>query len=70
VRFDESRGYRKPTTVIPKTWRFVGVSNGRTINANNLWFQDSDGNIYVAQGFVADNEEFIIVDHMQKLAAK
>jgi len=51
VRFDESMGDKMPTPIIPKEWRFVGVSNGEKMNSNNLWFQDQAGNIYLVRGF-------------------
>jgi hypothetical protein len=50
IRFDESLGNQMPTPRLPKDWRFVGVSNGVRTNSNNLWFQDSSGNIYLIQG--------------------
>jgi len=55
VRFDESvsgEGSR-PLPIIPRSWRFVGVSNGAETNANILWFQDRDGQIYGVSGFTA-----------------
>jgi hypothetical protein len=59
VRFDESVS-KRPTPKIPKTWRFVGVSNGTAINSNHLWFQDKEGNIYVVQGFTPrDKGDFV-----------
>lgn len=51
VRFDESAGERKPAPRIPRDWRLLGVSNGGSVNANNLWFQDKEGTIYVVHGF-------------------
>jgi len=51
VRFDESMGWERPIPKIPKTWRFVGVSNSKGMSSNNLWFQDNEGNIYVVPGF-------------------
>ena len=56
IRFDESMGDKKPLPVIPKGWRFIGVSNGEKMNSNNLWFQDQVGNIYLVQGFTSGNE--------------
>jgi hypothetical protein len=69
IRFDESIGERKPTPQIPKSWQFVGVSNGEKINSNNLWFQDKDGNIYLIQGFNSYGQ-FIVREGIQKLKAK
>ena len=44
--------------VLPKSWRFVGVSNGGHQNSNILWFQDPAGNIYLLQGFT-EGDTFI-----------
>jgi len=68
IRFDESEGGKKPTPQIPKSWRFVGVSNGEKSNSNNLWFQDSSGNIYMFQGFT-DGPTFIINENVGELHA-
>jgi hypothetical protein len=54
IRFDDRPGSVKPTPKIPKSWRLVGISNGEKANCNNLWFLDTDGNIYLVQGFVTD----------------
>jgi hypothetical protein len=69
VRFDESKGTQKPTPVIPKSWRFVGVSRGEGVNSNNLWFQDEDGSIYLVQGFVR-YEQFTMLGTLQKINSK
>jgi len=67
IRFDESMGGGKPTPKIPKSWRLVGVSNGENMNCNNLWFQDTDGNIYLVQGFVS-NGKFILQESVGKIS--
>ena len=36
----------KSPTTIPKRWKLVGV------DGNNLWFQDTDGQIYLVQGIM------------------
>lgn len=69
IRFDESYGKNKATPVIPKSWRFVGVSNGQKMNSNHLWFQDSAGNIYLVKGF-SDDSGFILNEQIQVLRAK
>ena len=68
IRSDESMGGKKPTPIIPSTWRFIGVSNGEKGNSNNLWFQDKDGSIYLVQGFTTETE-FILLENIQKLNA-
>lgn len=67
IRFDESMGGTKPTPHIPKQWRIIGVSNGGSPNANNLWFQDSSGNIYLLQGFTSRDRDFVIDPTVQIL---
>lgn len=66
IRFDESMGDKKPIPIIPKGWRFVGVSNGEKSNSNNLWFQDQAGNIYLVQGFTSGSE-FILLSPIGKI---
>jgi len=66
IRFDESMGKTKRTPKIPKSWRLAGISSGDKTNSNNLWFQDSDGNIYLVQGFVAHGE-FILQESIGKI---
>ncbi len=68
IRFDESMGGTKPTPRIPKSWRFVGVSNGSNVNSNNLWFQDKAGNIYLVRGFTSTGTgQFTLQEGMQKI---
>jgi hypothetical protein len=67
IRYDESYG-KRPSPVIPKGWRFVGVSNGQKMNSNNLWFQDQAGNIYVVRGFNTDSK-FVLEDNAHKLSS-
>ena len=69
IRFDESLGTKKTAPVIPKSWRFVGVSNGQKVNSNHLWFQDAAGNIYLVKGF-ADSDSFTLYEQIQVLRAK
>jgi hypothetical protein len=60
IRFDESGGGPPgPTPTVPKSWQFVGVSNGEKMNSNNLWFRDTSGRIIMLQGFT-DAGKFII----------
>jgi hypothetical protein len=49
IRFDESMGEKHDTPKVPKSWAFVGVTKGRAINTNNLFFRDKDGNIFIVQ---------------------
>lgn len=54
---------------IPKSWKFIGVSNGEKSNSNNMWFQDSDGSVYLLQGFTSKNK-FYIHENVYKIPAK
>ena len=58
-----------PEIAIPKRWKFIGVSNGEKSNSNNLWFQDTDGSIYMIDGYTKYNQ-FIIKKVVHKLNAK
>lgn len=67
IRFDESMGNKLPTPQIPRSWKFIGVSNGEKPNNNNLWFQDSSGTIYMAHGFAENDAMFILSDYISVL---
>jgi hypothetical protein len=81
VRFDESESGKgsKPLPIIPRSWRFVGVSNGEKVNSNILWFQDRDGHIYGVSGFTTTTDElsimerkrdqFILIETINKITA-
>lgn len=65
---DDVRFNQVPTVTakIPKTWRFIAVSNGEKLNSNNLWFQDRDGTIYQLSGFTSSNQ-FVLNERINKL---
>ena len=69
IRFDESMGRKKATPLVPRSWRFVGVSNGEKMNSNHLWFQDVAGNIYLVKGFASDRG-FTLNEQIQVLRVK
>jgi hypothetical protein len=68
IRFQDARGIVNPPS-IPKSWKLVGVSSGEKSNSNNLWFQDTDGSVYLLQGFTSRNRYFIH-EHVYKIPAK
>jgi len=68
IKFKDASGARNPPS-IPKSWKLISVSNGEKANSNNLWFQDSDGSVYLLQGFTSRNK-FIIHEHVYKIPAK
>jgi hypothetical protein len=67
IRFDESRGNRMSTPMIPRDWRLVGVSNGEEHNANNLWFQDRVGNVYLVRGHTSGGK-FTVLNTIGKIS--
>jgi len=49
VRFDTGS---LPNPTIPKSWHFVGVSQGDQVYNAYLWFQDASGNIFMIRSGV------------------
>ena len=68
IRFQDAHGTVNPPS-IPKSWKLISVSNGEKSNSNNLWFQDTDGSVYLIQGFTLQNK-FIIHEQVYKIPAK
>jgi len=68
IRFKDAHGTNNPPS-IPKSWKLISVSSGEKSNANNLWFQDADGSVYLIQGFTSQNR-FVIHEHVYKIPAK
>ena len=58
IKFRDAQGTVIPPS-IPKSWKLISVANGEKSNSNNLWFQDSDGAVYLLQGFTLQNKYFI-----------
>jgi hypothetical protein len=69
IGFEENRGNKWQTPMIPKDWRLVGVSNGEKHNANNLWFQDHVGNVYVVSGFTSGGK-FTLLNSIGKISVR
>lgn len=67
-RFRDVQGTSLPPA-IPKSWKLIGASNGEKSNSNNLWFQDTDGSVYLLQGFTSNNK-FYIHENVHKIPAK
>ena len=68
IKFQDAHGTVNPPS-IPKSWKLISVSNGEKSNSNNLWFQDTDGSVYLLQGFTSQNR-FFIHEHIYKILAK
>jgi hypothetical protein len=68
IKFRDAHGTGTSPS-IPKSWKLISVSEGEKTNSSKLWFQDSDGSIYLLQGFTAQNK-FFILDNMYKIPAK
>jgi hypothetical protein len=68
IKFQDAHGTSNPPS-IPKSWKLIAVSSGEKSNSNNLWFQDTDGSVYLLQGFASQNK-FFIHEHIYKIPAK
>lgn len=68
ARFRDAQGTNISPS-IPKSWKLISVSNGEKSNSNNLWFQDSNGSVYLLQTFTSPNK-LIIHEHFYKIPAK
>jgi hypothetical protein len=68
IKFRETQVTGTPPS-IPKSWKLISVSNGEKSNSSNLWFQDSDGSVYLLKGFAAQNK-FFIHENVYKIPAK
>jgi hypothetical protein len=68
IKFRDAQGTVIPPS-IPKSWKLISVSNGEKSNSNNIWFQDTDGSIYLLQGFTSQNK-FFIHENVYKIPAK
>ena len=68
IKFRDAQG-TSPTPAIPKSWKLISVSSGEKANSNNLWFQDTDGSVYLLQGFTSQNK-FFIHENVYKIPAK
>ena len=68
IKFRDAQGAANPTS-IPKSWKLISVSTGEKSNSSNLWFQETDGSIYLLQGFTSQNK-FFIHENVYKIPAK
>ena len=68
IKFRDAQGTSTPPP-IPKSWKLISVSNGEKSNSSNLWFQDTDGSVYLLQGFSSQNK-FFIHENVYKIPAK
>jgi hypothetical protein len=68
IKFRDAQGTNS-LPPIPKSWKLISVSNGEKTNSSNLWFQDTDGSVYLLQGFSSQNK-FFIHENVYKIPAK
>ena len=68
IKFRDAKGTSTPLSV-PKSWKLISVSTGEKSNSSNLWFQDSDGSIYLLQGLTSQNK-FFLNEYAYKIPAK
>ncbi len=69
IRIQDARGAGSTPPSIPKSWKLIAVSSGEKSNSNNLWFQDTDGSVYLLQGSISQNG-LTIHEHLFKIPAK
>jgi len=60
----------KPMPKIPKSWRLVGVSQGYPANVTNLWFQDTEGGLFLVRGALLDQNEFTMLETINRIGTK
>ena len=68
IKLNDVKGTDMPLS-IPKSWKLISVSNGEKPNSNNLWFQDTDGSVYLLQELTSQ-DEIIIRQYIYKIPAK
>jgi hypothetical protein len=68
VKFRDVQGANN-SPAIPKSWKLISVSTGENSNSSNLWFQDTNGSVYLLQGFTSQNK-FFIHENVYKIPAK
>ena len=68
IKFRDAKGTGTPLS-IPRSWKLISVSTGEKANSSNLWFQDSDGSIYLLQGLTSQNK-FFLNENAYKIPAK
>ena len=68
IKFRDIQG-ANTSPAIPKSWKLISVSGGEKSNSNNMWFQDSDGSVFLLQGFTSQNK-FIIHENVYKIPVK
>ena len=68
IKFRDAQG-TSTLPPIPKSWKLISVSNGEKSNSSNLWFQDTDGSVYLLQGFSSQNK-FFIHENVYKIPVK
>jgi hypothetical protein len=68
IKFRDTQSTANSTS-IPKSWKLISVSTGEKSNSSNLWFQDSDGSVFLLQGFTAQNK-FFIHENVYKIPVK
>ena len=68
IKLEEAQGTFNPLS-IPRSWKLISVSSGEKSNSNNLWFQDTDGSVYLLQGFMSQ-DKLILHENVYRIPAK
>ena len=68
IKLEEAQGTFNPLS-IPRSWKLISVSSGEKSNSNNLWFQDTDGSVYLLQGFMSQ-DKLILHENVYRIPVK
>jgi hypothetical protein len=68
LKLEDVNGASKPLS-IPKSWKLVSVSENSKNISCNLWFQDTDGSVYLLQEFTF-RKKINIRPYVYKIPAK
>jgi hypothetical protein len=68
MKLKDAQGTFTPLS-IPRSWKLISVSSGDRSNSNNLWFQDTDGSVYLLQGFMSQ-DKLILHENVYRIPVK
>jgi hypothetical protein len=61
MKLKDAQGTFNPLS-IPMSWKLISISSGEKSNSNNLWFQDTDGSVYLLQGLISQDKLILHVN--------
>jgi hypothetical protein len=68
IKLKDAQGTFNPLS-IPRSWKLISVSSGERSNSNNLWFQDTEGSVYLLQGFMSE-DKLILHENVYRIPVK